>query len=345
MNWFVKNRKIMTVKAATIPRAFAWRRLHSLFGLWIVIFLIEHLITNSQAALLIGDNGEGFIRAVNLIKHLPYLPVIEVVLLGVPILFHGVWGIKYALTGRQNAYTSSENAPALKKYPRNHAYFWQRATSWILLVGIIAHVAYMRFYMYPTIVDTGQKSDYFVRISLDPGLYTVADRLGVKLYDQDAIEEAQRQVEVQRVSMENVEHETARIRKEAPPYTYHNDVAQVLSQYQTWEDKKAWLDGLEARKLSHGEVIAESPDFGTATLLIVRDSFKSVFKSILYTIFVLAAVFHAFNGLWTFMITWGIVLKMRSQSRAVNWCVGIMLVIGFLGLASIWGTYFINLRY
>ena len=117
-----------------------------------------------------------------------------------------------------------------------------------------------------------------------------------------------------------------------------------MARYQHWEYQQAYLKGLEARTLSKGEVIAEAPDFGTATLLIVRDSFKSVFKAILYTIFVLAAVFHGFNGLWSFMISWGIVLKMRTQSKALNCCMGIMVVVGFLGLASIWGTYFINLR-
>ena len=117
-----------------------------------------------------------------------------------------------------------------------------------------------------------------------------------------------------------------------------------MNRYQNLEEKEAYLKGLEKRSISGSAVIAEAPDFGTATLLIVRDSFKSIFKSILYTIFVLAAVFHAYNGLWTFMVTWGIVLKMRSQSRAVNWCVAIMSVVGFLGLASVWGTYYLNLR-
>ena len=125
----------------------------------------------------------------------------------------------------------------------------------------------------------------------------------------------------------------------------YNDSGELSDKaYQALEDKKAWLKGLTKRSLTRGEVIAEAPDFGTATLLIVRDSFKSVFKAVLYTIFVLAAVYHGFNGLWTFMVTWGVVLKMRSQSKAVNWCTGIMIAVGFLGLASIWGTYFINLR-
>ena len=334
----------MSIKVEKLPRQFIWRRLHSLFGLWIVIFLIEHLLTNSQAALLVGENGAGFIRAVNFIKNLPYLPVIEIVLLGVPILLHMVWGIRVLMTSKMNTLSSSGERPALKKYGRNHAYSWQRITSWILLLGIIAHVGFMRFYMYPTVVDLGEKSNYFVRVSMDPGLYTVADRLGVKLYDQEAVITLKHEMDSQTPQMRGVFERVESIQESLPPYQYEDSNRELMARYQHWEYQQAYLKGLEARTLSKGEVIAEAPDFGTATLLIVRDSFKSVFKAILYTIFVLAAVFHGFNGLWSFMISWGIVLKMRTQSKALNCCMGIMVVVGFLGLASIWGTYFINLR-
>ena len=331
---------------ATLPinRAFAWRRVHSLFGLWIVIFLIEHLLTNSQAALLIGANGEGFIRAVNFLKNLPYLHVIEIVLLGVPILLHMVWGIHILFTSKMNSTSSDGSRPALKKYSRNHAYSWQRITSWILLIGIIAHVGYMRFYMYPVAVEMGQKDAYFVRISMDPGLYTVSDHLGVKLYDQEAIRAFKEHVESQDTQMQGVVEQGEHIQESAPPYHYEENVAELMNKYQILEDQNAYLRGLESRSIDKNQVIAEASDFGTATLLIVRDSFKSPFKCILYTLFVLAAVYHGFNGLWSFLITWGIVLKMRSQSQAVNWCYGAMFVLCLLGLASVWGTYFINLR-
>lgn len=334
--------EIMTAKTYAFPKEFVWRRLHSLLGLWVVIFLIEHLLTNSQAALLIGENGMGFIRAVNFIKHLPYLPVIEIFLLGVPILLHGIWGVRILMMSKMNAFTGKGSRPELPEYRRNHAYSWQRITSWVLLIGIIAHVGFMRFYMYPAIVSVGDDSYYFVRIGIDPGLYTVADRLHVKLYDASQIEATKKKINS---SLEKLEQMTQKVRV-IEESTVQLDLYQVetLKQYQSLENKKNWLKGLTKRNVSRGEVIAESTDFGTAMLLVVRDSFRSVFKAILYTIFVLSAVYHGFNGLWTFMITWGVVLKMRSQSRAVNWCVGIMMVVGFLGLASIWGTYFINLR-
>ncbi|MDJ0652167.1 MAG: succinate dehydrogenase [Simkaniaceae bacterium] len=334
----------MSTNVAPFSRSFAIRRIHSLFGLWIVIFLLEHLLTNSQAALLIGENGEGFIRAVNFIKNLPYLHAIEILLIGVPILYHMIWGIAYVIQAKMNSFPASQNKPVLAKFGRNHAYSWQRITSWVLLIGIIAHVGYMRFYMYPVSVNTGKNSAYFVRISMDPGLYTVSDRLNVTLYHKQAIEEVKQQIESHEQELQTLSRDFEKLQESPPPHLYQKNTGQLMDRYQNLEDQKAYLKGLEKRKISGNEVIAEANNFGTATLLIVRDSFKSIFKSILYTIFVLAAVFHAFNGLWTFMITWGIILKMRSQSRAVNCCITLMMIVGFLGLASIWGTYYLNLR-
>lgn len=171
----------------SIPKEFFWRRVHSIFGLLILLFLIEHFLTNSQSALLFGESGEGFIRAVNFIKNLPYLPVIEILIIGIPILVHAVLGIKYVFTAKFNSFPNSGKSPSLYKYKRNQAYTFQRITSWILLIGIIAHVSYMRFYRYPTHARLAEQTYYFTRLDLDPGLYSVSARLGVKLYSEDQI--------------------------------------------------------------------------------------------------------------------------------------------------------------
>lgn len=321
-------------KAPPLPRAFVFRRLHSLFGLWLAVFLIEHLLTNSQAALLIGDSGHGFITYVNIIKNLPYLPVIEVTLLAIPILMHAIWGIQYILKGKSNSHRTDGSKPSTKEFGRSHAYTWQRYTAWILLIGIIAHVGFMRFYLYPITVHEGARSSYFVRVGLDPGLYTVASRLEIQLFDQKAVHSAKEQM---------------RSMTQMPPTPSNDDVYsayedQALTKAQDIRFQQEWTDALTKRKINRHQVIAVANNFGAATLLTVRDSFRNPITCILYTIFVLAAVFHAYNGLWTFMITWGIVLRMRSQKKAVNACVGVIMVMAFLGLAAIWGTYFINLR-
>lgn len=256
-----------------MDRTFFWRKIHSLFGLWFALFLLEHLFTNSQAALLPDDQWNHFVRAVNFIHNIPYLHAVEVFLLGVPILFHAGLGIRYAFTGKVNSLPSDGSRPSLPQYARNQAYTWQRWTSWILLIGLILHIGYMRVYRYPMEVESEGKVAYVVNIEHEQGLEKLSKDLGISF----------------------VEHK--------------------------------------------GKMMAKVPEFGTATLLVVRDAFLSPLKCFLYTIFVLAACFHAFNGLWTFMISWGIILKVRSQRRMSYFCTGLMGLLMFLGLSAIWGSY------
>jgi succinate dehydrogenase / fumarate reductase cytochrome b subunit len=259
-----------------IPRAFFWRRMHSLMGVWLVLFLMEHLLVNSQAALYIGDDGIGFIRSVTEIKNLPYLTVIELTLLGFPIFVHLVWGIEYLRTAKMNSVTTDGSSPSLAEYPRNHAYTWQRITSYILIVALLGHIIHMRFIEYP---GTEDHKHYSVRLTEDPGLNSVAKRLNVQL-----------------------------------------------------EPKAS------------GEIIAKAPDFATAELLMVRETFKMPLMIALYTVFVLTACYHGFNGLWTFFITWGICLSERSQRIARHFTSILLFVVAFLGLSAIWLTYWINLK-
>ncbi len=89
------------------------------------------------------------LKLVNLLESLPFLQVIEWLLIGIPLLIHGIWGIKRALQPKMNSFGSGGKSPHLN-YGRNHAFTWQRLTSWILLIGIIGHVVQMRFIGYPT---------------------------------------------------------------------------------------------------------------------------------------------------------------------------------------------------
>jgi succinate dehydrogenase / fumarate reductase cytochrome b subunit len=59
--------------------------------------------------------------------------------------------------------------------------------------------------------------------------------------------------------------------------------------------------------------VAVAPDRGTAMLLTVRDTFKSPIMEIFYSLFLLAALFHAFNGFWTFFLTWGLILSINAR--------------------------------
>ena len=316
--------------------------MHSLTGLWLSIFLIEHLLTNSQAALWIGDDGSGFVRAVNFLKNLPYLQVIEVVLLGIPILIHMIWGIQYLRTSTPNAWSSDGSTTSLP-YKRNKAYSWQRITSWILLIGLIGHIVHMRFIEYPSHAERGSQKNYMVRLDLDAGLIPLAERLDVQLYDSNKIQ----------VYKETLENEGIDLKPEEATFVQSlrgiftkptTKDPNTLLMNQKQEQEQEWLKAVESRPLSEGQVVAVTKDFGTAELLVVRETFKWPFMMALYTIFVLAAVYHGYNGMWTFLITWGFTLTPRSQDLSRKFTNLLMLAIGFMGLIAIWGSYWINLK-
>ncbi len=325
---------------ATLPSVFVWKRLQSLMGLWLVLFLMEHLFVNSQAALFLGESGRGFVESVNAIHNLPYLPVIECVLLGVPILIHMVWGVRLLFTAKSNTASSDGSKPQLSEYKRNKAYSWQRITSWILLFGLIGHISMFRFLKYPWSAEEGPNSFYFVKIKMDKDLYTLTDRLGFTLYDKSSILQ-------EKQALANRQEEAALVEAaKAIPATSSFDASEQvnLTSAQKYQERSTWVQALDKKPLKEGEISAVASTFGTASLLTVRDKIKVPLYACLYTIFVLAACFHGFNGLWTFLMTWGFVIKVASQKRAAFVSVGLMLLVTFLGLASIWGTYWLNLR-
>ncbi|MCB1181393.1 MAG: succinate dehydrogenase [Chlamydiia bacterium] len=286
----VQKKKLFNERKVRLPAAFIMRRVHSLLGLWLVIYLFEHLLVNSQLAFYFQDNGHGFIHMVNKIHELPYLKLIEIFLLAIPFLIHGSWGLLYLKTSKPNSHKTRGNIPNLSKYERNHAYTWQRWTSWILIVGIFAHVIHMRFVDSPHLIYQGIDHYYVTKVSVDPGLYNVVNQLNVTLVDQQEI---------------------------------------------------AQIETLKQRPLREGEVIAMSPNAGIAFLLVAREAFKNPLIVILYSILVLSAAFHGFNGLWTFLISWGITLTRRSQKILRYFCQGFMILVAIMGLAAAWGTYII----
>lgn len=334
---------------ATIPREFIWKRLHSLMGLWLVLFLIEHLVTNSQAALWIEEDGSGFIRMVNFLHNLPYLPVIELFLLGVPILIHLVWGVKYALTAKSNSRKSSGAKPSLK-YGRNKAYSWQRITSWILLVGLICHVVKFRFLEYPESVSQGNYKAFFVKLNMDDGLYALAYRLNVQIFDEAAVSTQEK--EFSQREDEKALHEVASLMKsetkdwkegvQATSFDIQKEMIIESSEKYRLSEKR--INAFRKFHLDKNQVIAESPSFGTATLLSVRDVFKSPIYIALYTVFVLAACFHAGNGFWTFLLTWGLVIRRASQKSLLTVAVSLIVLLSFLGLSTVWGSFWLNLK-
>nr|NGX46289.1 hypothetical protein [Chlamydiota bacterium] len=192
-------------------------------------------------------------------------------------------------------------------------------------------------------VNAGSSPTSFVKVEMDSGLYTVASRLGVTLYDSSALKQMERETS-QSNSEAALSAVAEEIREREGSDQYNGQDALILQSAQSYGEKRALYEGLSSISLDPGQVVAASPSFGTCTLLTVRDTFKNPWWGAIYTIFVLCAVFHACNGLWTSMLTWGWMVRYGAQKGAVKFCLGLMVILAFLGLAAVWGTYYLNLR-
>ncbi len=113
---------------------FLLRRLHSLTGIIpIGAFLLVHLYTNSLAAV----SAQKFDEHVRQIHDLPYLLIVEIVFIFLPIAFHAAYGAAIATQGRSNV--------AQYWWMDNWRYTLQRVTAWIALVFIVVHLLHFRF--------------------------------------------------------------------------------------------------------------------------------------------------------------------------------------------------------
>lgn len=136
--------------AATTPwmerHYFLLRRLHSLSGVVpIGVFLLFHLTTN--ASIVWGRLGGGahgghggvstFQHEVNFIHSLPALLLIEIFGLWLPLAFHAILGVVYALSGRPNV--------AHYGYQDNWRYTLQRISGYVGFVFVFYHVATLRW--------------------------------------------------------------------------------------------------------------------------------------------------------------------------------------------------------
>src|SRR4029434_2421605 len=108
---------------------FYLRRLHSLLGfIPIGAFFLEHIYSNAISLQGAGPYNE---MAQGLMK-IPYLPVIEISVIGLPLLFHIVLGIIIYLSSKSNVLQYG--------HLNNWRYFLQRVTGLIGVVYIGYHV-------------------------------------------------------------------------------------------------------------------------------------------------------------------------------------------------------------
>jgi len=310
------------------------RRLQSIAGFFFLLFLCEHLFTNSQATLFLGDDGKGFIDAVNWIHSLPYLQVIELTFIGLPLLVHVWFGVERVMMAKYNSSSlPGDGSHTALPYWKNIAFTWQRITSILLIVAIGLHIYYMRFLKEPQEASLGIFSEYFVKASVDPGLYTLAPRLDLALFDKEMISQADEELRRQQPFIMQ------------PPEQYNKEFAEKVRADEKVLLQKDIVATMKSLQPASDEVVVMAHTFGTASLMMLRDTYKSILLCTLYSLFVIMAAFHGCNGLWTFAITWGVALSAGSQRfiRLVSNMLMALLI--FFGLACIWGVYWINLRY
>jgi succinate dehydrogenase/fumarate reductase cytochrome b subunit (b558 family) len=124
-----------TLEASANKRAYLLKKLHSLSGVIPVgVFVIEHLWTNAKAL-----QGEGaFTQAVADIQALPYLPLIEIFGIFLPLAFHSFYGVVLAFAGKPNV--------RLYRYGRNWLYVLQRASGMVAFLFIGYHLYEFRIH-------------------------------------------------------------------------------------------------------------------------------------------------------------------------------------------------------
>lgn len=110
-------------------RSFFNRRLHSLLGVIPVgFFLVEHLYSNYAMT----SGVENYVKQVEWIWGLPFLPLLEIFFIFIPLLYHAIYGLYIAFQARNNV---SRHGTF-----RNVMFLLQRVTGVITLVYIVWHV-------------------------------------------------------------------------------------------------------------------------------------------------------------------------------------------------------------
>ncbi|MFY4774670.1 succinate dehydrogenase cytochrome b558 subunit [Metabacillus sp. RGM 3146] len=115
-------------------REFAYRRLHSLLGvLPLGLFLLEHLIVNHFAT----GGAESFNKAAGFMESLPFVYVLEILIIFLPLLYHSILGIYIAFTASSNLTRYG--------YFRNWMFMLQRFTGVLTFIYIVWHIYQTRF--------------------------------------------------------------------------------------------------------------------------------------------------------------------------------------------------------
>ncbi|MBM7653076.1 succinate dehydrogenase cytochrome b558 subunit [Neobacillus cucumis] len=68
---------------------------------------------------------------------------------------------------------------------------------------------------------------------------------------------------------------------------------------------------------------------------MMHDILSSPFMFGFYLVGILSAIFHFANGLWSFLVSWGIVVSPRSQLITTYVTIGVFVVLSFVGIQTL----------
>ncbi len=106
-----------------------WHRLHSISGIFpIGFFLVQHLIANSYAL----RGPAAYDTVVKVFGYLPFVAVLEIAVIYIPLLYHSIYGFWIAAYGQSNL--------GRYGYGRNWLYFLQRFSGVIAFFYIGFHI-------------------------------------------------------------------------------------------------------------------------------------------------------------------------------------------------------------
>lgn len=124
--------------AIKFSNSFLLRKLHQITGIVpLGLFFFVHMFTNSKAM----NGAASFEKAVKEIHDIPYLLLIEIFGIFLPLIFHSVYGVIISSEAKPN--------PLSYGYGRNWFYVMQRATGIFLFVFILFHILNFRFGLIP----------------------------------------------------------------------------------------------------------------------------------------------------------------------------------------------------
>ena len=134
------------------------RRLHSLSGIFpIGAFLLEHMFSNA----LIVNGAQAYNNQIAFLQGLPYVLLLEIFFIYLPILYHAFYGFYIMFTGKSN----------LSSYPNsaNAMYVLQRWTGAITFIYIAYHTYHTRIVnlLYGTEVSYERMAD----LMADPKIF------------------------------------------------------------------------------------------------------------------------------------------------------------------------------